>query len=561
MAKVELKAPVVAEIAEAVKDAQSVVLVDYRGLTVDQDTALRKQLRAAGVTYKVYKNTMMNFAFKGTDFEALAPYLEGPSAIAISTTDATAPARELANFAKTAEKLEIKGGVVEGNAYDAAGIMEIAKIPGREALISRLLGSMQSPITNMARVLNQIAEKGGAANCEAAPAEEVTLKWAIWDQETTQYWGDIKDAYEASHPGVTIEMVDLGSTDYMTVLATQLAGSADLDIVTIKDIPGYANLINLDYLKPLNEVLTRDTGDFNGTIEQLTTDDGNFYAVPFRSDFWVLYYNKDLFDKAGVEYPSNDLTMEDYDALARKMTSGSGDTKVYGCHYHTWRSAASLFSILDGKNTIIDGKYDFMKPTYDMVIAQQKDGICMDYGYLKTSSLHYSAAFENQQCAMVNMGSWFISTLEAYMKDAETKFNWGIVKYPHPAGAEAGSTLGTVTSLAINADSPKAEAAADFINWCVSEEGAQAIAKTGTFPACGSAATAEIIKSTEGFPEDSNSVDALTTSNVYLEMPYTQYASDIETILNAEHDAIMTMSETVDEGIQNMNDQVPAVLG
>ena len=154
MAKVELKAPVVAEIAEAVKDAQSVVLVDYRGLTVDQDTALRKQLRAAGVTYKVYKNTMMNFAFKGTDFEA------------------TAPARELANFAKTAEKLEIKGGVVEGNAYDAAGIMEIAKIPGREALISRLLGSMQSPITNMARVLNQIAEKGGAANCEAAPAEE-----------------------------------------------------------------------------------------------------------------------------------------------------------------------------------------------------------------------------------------------------------------------------------------------------------------------------------------------------------------------------------------------------
>lgn len=405
------------------------------------------------------------------------------------------------------------------------------------------------------------ASSTAGSTATSAAAGPVTLQWSVWDKESTPYWQAMADGYMASHKDVTIEMVDLGSSDYMTVLATQLAGSADLDIVTIKDIPGYANLINLDYLKPLNEVLTRDTGDFNGTIEQLTTDDGNFYAVPFRSDFWVLYYNKDLFDKAGVEYPSNDLTMEDYDALARKMTSGFGDTKVYGCHYHTWRSAASLFSILDGKNTIIDGKYDFMKPTYDMVIAQQKDGICMDYGYLKTSSLHYSAAFENQQCAMVNMGSWFISTLEAYMKDAETKFNWGIVKYPHPAGAEAGSTLGTVTSLAINADSPKAEAAADFINWCVSEEGAQAIAKTGTFPACGSAATAEIIKSTEGFPEDSNSVDALTTSNVYLEMPYTQYASDIETILNAEHDAIMTMSETVDEGIQNMNDQVPAVLG
>ena len=101
MAKVELKAPVVAEISEAIKDAQSVkILVDYRGLTVEQDTALRKQLREAGINYKVYKNTMMNFAFKGTDFEALAPFLEGPSAIAISNTDATAPARELAKFAK-----------------------------------------------------------------------------------------------------------------------------------------------------------------------------------------------------------------------------------------------------------------------------------------------------------------------------------------------------------------------------------------------------------------------------------------------------------------------------
>ena len=358
------------------------------------------------------------------------------------------------------------------------------------------------------------ASSTAGSTAASAAAGPVTLQWSVWDKESTPYWQAMADGYMASHKDVTIEMVDLGSSDYMTVLATQLAGSADLDVVTVKDIPGYANLINLDYLKPLNEVLTRDTGDFNGTIEQLTTDDGNFYAVPFRSDFWVLYYNKDLFDKAGVEYPSNDLTMEDYDALARKMTSGSGDTKVYGCHYHTWRSAASLFSILDGKNTIIDGKYDFMKPTYDMVIAQQKDGICMDYGYLKTSSLHYSAAFENQQCAMVNMGSWFISTLEAYMKDAETKFNWGIVKYPHPAGAEAGSTLGTVTSLAINADSPKAETAADFINWCVSEEGAQAIAKTGTFPACGSAATAEIIKSTEGFPEDSVDLSQLVVGVV-----------------------------------------------
>lgn len=174
MAKVELKQPIIEEISANVKDAQSVVVVDYRGLTVAEDTELRKQLREAGVTYKVYKNTLMTRAFEGTDFESLAPVLEGPSAIAISTEDATAPARVIAKFAKNAPALEIKAGVVEGTFYDANGMMAVASVPSREELLSKLLGSIQSPITNFARVLNQIAENGGSADAPAAeaPVEE-----------------------------------------------------------------------------------------------------------------------------------------------------------------------------------------------------------------------------------------------------------------------------------------------------------------------------------------------------------------------------------------------------
>ena len=168
MAKVELKQPIVQAIVEDIKDAASVVLVDYRGLTVAEDTALRKQLREAGIVYKVCKNTMMKRAFEGTDFAALDEHLEGPSAIAISKDDATAPARILCKFAKDAKALELKAGVVEGTVYDVAGLTELSKVPSREELLSKLLGSLQSPITNLARVLNQIAEQGG----EAAPAEE-----------------------------------------------------------------------------------------------------------------------------------------------------------------------------------------------------------------------------------------------------------------------------------------------------------------------------------------------------------------------------------------------------
>lgn len=171
MAKVELKKPIVDEISATIKDAQTVVLVDYRGLTVEQDTMLRKQLREAGVGYKVYKNTFMNFAFKGTDCEGLTNLLEGPSAMATCDTDATAAARVLCKFAKTVPALEIKGGVVEGTVYDAKGIEQISNIPSREELLSRLLGSLQSPVTNFARVLKQIAEKDGEAAPAEAPAE------------------------------------------------------------------------------------------------------------------------------------------------------------------------------------------------------------------------------------------------------------------------------------------------------------------------------------------------------------------------------------------------------
>ena len=168
MAKVELKQPIVEEISNSIKDAQSVVLVNYSGLTVEQDTILRKELREAGVQYKVYKNTMMRRAFEGTAFESLSDHLHGTNAIAISETDATAPARILAKYAKDVKAVKLVAGVVEDKYYDEAGIKALADIPAREVLLGRLLGSMQSPIANFARVLNQIAEQNGGADAAAA---------------------------------------------------------------------------------------------------------------------------------------------------------------------------------------------------------------------------------------------------------------------------------------------------------------------------------------------------------------------------------------------------------
>lgn len=159
MAKIEKKQPVVEEIKAALDGAKGVVLVDHRGLTVEQDTVLRKTLREAGVSYKVYKNTMVRFAIKDTEYEAFSGLLEGPTALATCKTEATLPANLLCKFAKTNDKLEIKGGMVEGEFYDAKGIQVIATIPSREELLAKFLGSIQSPIANFARVIKQIAEQ------------------------------------------------------------------------------------------------------------------------------------------------------------------------------------------------------------------------------------------------------------------------------------------------------------------------------------------------------------------------------------------------------------------
>ena len=158
MAKVELKKPVVEEIKAALDGAKAAVVVEHRGLTVEQDTQLRKTLREAGVSYKVYKNTMINFAIQDTEFTSLAAHLEGPTALATSKTDAAMPAKLLFEFSKKNPQLELKAGVVEGTYYDQDGIKVIATIPSRDELLSKFLGSIQSPITNFARVIKQIAE-------------------------------------------------------------------------------------------------------------------------------------------------------------------------------------------------------------------------------------------------------------------------------------------------------------------------------------------------------------------------------------------------------------------
>lgn len=257
------------------------------------------------------------------------------------------------------------------------------------------------------------------------------------------------------------------------------------------------------------------------------------------------------------------MTFDEYDALARKLTKTDFGNQVYGAHYHTWRSAVQLFGVLDGKHTILDGDYGFFADYYNMVLNQEKDGVCRKYSDLKTEGLHYSAAFSGGDVAMMNMGSWFIATMITNLANGEYDSslcgNWGIVKYPHAEGVEPGSTLGTITGLAVTTATDTPDAAWDFVKWVSGEEGAKVMAETGNFPAIMTSEAMDIITSLDGFPQDEASKEALNVSNLYLEVPYAENVSEINSALDSYHGSIMSGEMTVEEGIAAMEEAVKAI--
>ena len=171
----ESKKAMVKELADRLNNAQAGVLADYRGLTVEQDTELRRKLREANVQYTVIKNSIIHFAVKEAGLEGLDSVLEGPTALATSSEDVVSPAKVLCDFAKDHEKLEVKAGFVDGAVISIDEVKKYASIPSKEVLISKMLGSLLSPIGALARTLQAIVDEEatpGHGGSEEAPTEE-----------------------------------------------------------------------------------------------------------------------------------------------------------------------------------------------------------------------------------------------------------------------------------------------------------------------------------------------------------------------------------------------------
>lgn len=414
------------------------------------------------------------------------------------------------------------------------------------------------------------SEASSAASTEAssavsseASAEPVSLKLATWDNTSNASVSDTVAAFMAANPNVDVEIIDIPSADYTTKLSVMLNGGSDVDAFFIKDADTTKSLVDKGQLADLSAYIAADgvqLADYNGLAENFTFD-GKQFALPARTDYYVMYYNKDVFDAANVAYPTNDWTWDEFEETAKLLTSGEGATKTYGAFIHTWQACVENWGVQDGKNTIMDYEtgYDFFKPYYDMVIRMQNDGSIQDFGTLKTGSIHYSGPFAQGTVGMMPMGTWFMATMIQKINDGESSVNWGIATLPHAEGVNAGYTVGSTTPIAINAASAKQDAAWELVKFITGEEGAACYAKTGAIPGRANDAMLADIAAMEGMPE--GIAEALVVENITLDRPIVDKVSEINQMLGEEHSLIMLGELSVDDGLAEMAERAAEIMG
>lgn len=402
----------------------------------------------------------------------------------------------------------------------------------------------------------------GSGSASSGSSVKGALTVCTWDFSKTQYLKDTQTAYQKLHPDVTLKFLDITASDYINKVTVMLAGGDASDVIDFKTIAQEDTLVSQGRIEKMDPYISKTKFDMKAYegMEKDTRIDNVTYVLPYRYDFWVLFYNKDLFDKAKVSYPTNDMTWDDYRALAKKMTSGSGSSKIYGTYTHTWQSSTQDWSVAEGNGPLTNGKYDSLKSYYDVFLNLQKDGSVMDYSTVKAAGGNYTGYWANQNIAMIIMGTWLPANVLGLTSSGNySTFNWGMVNVPHSKGLQSGSTIGNVTSCGINANSKNKDLAWNFIQWRCGEDGALVHAKDACMPAVRTDKVLKAYTSVKGMPTDSNSQQALKPAKVSIDVPVDAHATEITNILTEENELIMTGSETVDKGIANMNSRVAQV--
>jgi multiple sugar transport system substrate-binding protein len=407
----------------------------------------------------------------------------------------------------------------------------------------------------------QTAASTGSASADSTP---VTLTLAGWSFSTTPEFKTLADGFHAAHPNVTVQLKEYSASDYDTQMTADLAAGKAPDIYILKNLQNFITYQSGGQLMDVSDVASQFSSDQLGALDSYKVD-GKYWAVPYRQDSWVLFYDKDLFDKAGVPVPDGKWTWDDYVSNAEKLTTalkGAGSDAL-GTYLHTWQSVVQGFAQAQTPGAdLTSGKdYSYLKPYYQRALELQDKGAALSYGTATTNKTAYQTEFGKQQAAMMVMGTWYVATLLAQQASGDAnKFQWGIAPAPQYDSSTFDNpvTFGDPTGMGINPaiDKSKIAAAKEFLAYAAGQDGAMSLAKIGITPAYTSDQVTQAFFSVAGAPSDDLSKWTFSHHQTKPENPVSKQTAKIQSILGDLHSAVMSKSKSIDSAISDATKKI-----
>ncbi|GAA1981618.1 extracellular solute-binding protein [Isoptericola halotolerans] len=407
---------------------------------------------------------------------------------------------------------------------------------------------------------------GDGGTTEEMGDEPVTLSLAGWSLSTTPEFQALADAFNEEHPNVTVELAEYSAgDDYDTQMIADLAGGTAPDIYVQKNLRNFYTYADGQQLLDVSDVAA-GLDPATGGVDFYEMD-GASYAVPYRQDAWLLFYNKDLFAEAGIDEPDGSWTWDDYVDTAKEL---SDELDAKGTYQHSWQSVVQGFALAQSEGAALDtGDYSWLAPYYERSLDLQESGAQESFGTVTTNSLSYQAQFGTQEAAMLPMGSWYVATLIAQQESGEAdEFEWGMAPIPQADASTTGTdatpvTFGDPTGLGINPaiDEDKISAAKEFLSFAAGEGGADALAGIGITPALLSDTVVDTYFALDGVPTDDLSAFAFSTHDTRPENPVSETTAVVQNILGDAHSAIMSESDSIEDALAEASDRAANEAG
>ena len=386
---------------------------------------------------------------------------------------------------------------------------------------------------------------------EEASSDAVTLRLALWDYEVDNGMYDpILEAFQEANPDIKVEVVSSPNADYETKLTTMLSGGDDIDVFFAKSNTALPGIQAKGYCMDLQSMLDEsgfDTENYGTVLAQQMTYDGDVYALPFRTNDWVLFYNKNLFDEAGIDYPVDAMTWQDLETLSEQLQAKlpEGD-KAFSFQ----PKAGFIFPCLAGTEDGFDittSDLSCMTTALDWILDMQDKGLMQDYAEAVSMSMDQTYFYKGEWAMMWN-GSWFVQSLNQQDLD----FEWGIAKSPYWEGTEENGFV-TSTPLCISANTKHPEEAFKLLTFMCGEEGASLLAKNNLVPGYMDDAVLTAYK--ENVNLDENSLNALLDNKTYSFGAPNAVFSQIISAGQKEMELVLTGNETPEEFVTNFTEQ------